>query len=90
MLRKVCLHRGIKGRQRESDKDVIAKLLERMDVKAGRPSPYTGDFGGGLSPGKGERSRTTILVQQGASAGYCYDTYKYVVRTTTSVSKYEY
>ena len=56
VLRKVCLHRGVKGQQRESDKDVIAKLLERMDEKAGRPSPYTGDFGGGLSPGKGKRS----------------------------------
>ena len=74
VLRKVCLHRGIKGQQRNNDKDAMAKLLERMDQKAGRPSPYTGDFGGGLSPGKGERSRTTILVQQGASAGYCYDT----------------
>ena len=59
VLRKVCRHRGIKGQQRNNDKDAMAKLLERIDQKAGRPSPYTGDFGGDLSPAKGERSKTT-------------------------------
>ena len=57
VLRKVCQHRGIKGQQRNNDKDAMAKLLERIDQKAGRPSPYTGDFGGDLSPAKGERSK---------------------------------
>ena len=73
VLRKVCLHRGIKGQQRNNDKDAMDKLLERMDQKAGRPSPYTGDFGGDLSPAKGERSKLPLLrVQQGASAVYCF------------------
>ena len=71
VLRKVCLHRGIKGQQRNNDKDAMAKLLEGMDQKAGRPSTYTGDFGGDLSPAKGERSKLPLLrVQQGASAMY--------------------
>ena len=65
----------------------MAKLLEGMDQKAGRPSTYTGDFGGDLSPAKGERSKLPLLrVQQGASAVYCFDTY--VLYTTTSVYEY--
>ena len=66
VLRKVCLHRGIKGQQRNNDMDAMAKLLEGMDQKAGRPSPYTGDFGGDLSPAKGERSKTTATSTAGS------------------------
>ena len=67
VLRKVCLHRGIKGQQRNNDMDAMAKLLEGMDQKAGRPSPYTGDFGGDLSPAKGERSKTTATTSAAGS-----------------------
>ena len=66
VLRKVCLHRGIKGQQRNNDKDAMVKLLERKDQKAGRPSPYTGDFGGDLSPAKDERSKTTSTSTAGS------------------------
>lgn len=61
VLRKVCQQRGVKGQQRCSDKDVLCNLLEKVDEKAGRTSPYTGDFGGDLPRAKGERSQTTVV-----------------------------
>lgn len=73
VLRKVCQERGVKGQQRCSDKDVLSKLLERGDQKAGRSSPYTGDFGGHLSPAKGERPRFRVLLYLLYRSVYMYD-----------------
>ena len=58
---------------------MLKKLLERDDVQAGKLSPYSGDFGGGLSPAKGEHPRTpsTTLPQLGIYARTCL--YRYVI-----------
>ena len=50
-----------KGQQRKHDNDAMTKLLERIDQKARKPSPYSGELGGDLSPAKGERSKTTAI-----------------------------
>ena len=55
-----------KGQQRKHDNDAMTKLLERIDQKARKPSPYSGDLGGDLSPAKGERSKTTSTSTAGS------------------------
>ena len=73
VLRKVCLHRGIKGQQRNNDKDAMVKLLERMDQKAGGRVRILETSVETFLPLKVSDQKLPLPVQQGASAVYCYD-----------------